>query len=317
VTSDDLLSRLWLHEATEDEIERAVRELGFNAPDGDLRVATLAQEYAHLFILNVFPYGSAFTDSDGELNGASAQLSARAFEEAGFAPAELKEVAATDHLGICLAFTRHVAHRSQPIHDSNAGASSRDFPPGSDIPLLLRNFQGWAPLCCLAVEREPGVHPFYSSLATATRDRILDGVTASDGIVLDGTDVIPSSDNPGTEEDEVRLSDILRFFLAPARCGVFFSRARFGSMARQLEGGIRLPFGTRYEVARNLFVAAGEENKLAQLLDILGAELAAWRVACSAWMAEYPEWRSAGEQWTARIAGADQKLAAMRVTAGV
>ena len=50
-----------------------------------------------------------------------------------------------------------------------------------------------------------------------------------------------------SEELRHLTADIVRFFLAPARCGMFLSRSRMGQMARALQ--MRLPFGSRFEVA--------------------------------------------------------------------
>ena len=91
------LSSLWLHEPDAATITRAVRELGLPSADPN----DLAMAYADLFLLNVSPYGTVFTDEWGELNGASAQYIAGLYEAHGYHPPELTEVAAPDHLGLC------------------------------------------------------------------------------------------------------------------------------------------------------------------------------------------------------------------------
>lgn len=100
--SSDLLSRLWLHEPDTRALE-AVRGIESLAPliAGS---AELSTAYTELFLLNVYPYGTVFTDSSGELNATSAGRTARRYEASGYSPPELFEVGAPDHAGLCLGF---------------------------------------------------------------------------------------------------------------------------------------------------------------------------------------------------------------------
>src|SRR3990167_5980494 len=89
----ELLSCLWLREPDTQTIARAHRELSLPlANPGEL-----AQAYTDVFLLNVPPYGTAYTDEYGELNGERAQAVARQFEAHGYFPDELMQVAAPDH----------------------------------------------------------------------------------------------------------------------------------------------------------------------------------------------------------------------------
>ena len=90
-------------------------------------------------------------------------------------------------------------------------------------------------------------------------------------------------------QSEIGLHDIVRFFLTPARCGMFLSRARLGQMANEL--GMHLPFGSRFEVAEVLFEAAGESGQIAELLHALGVESEQWAAAYQALSADYPAWQ--------------------------
>ncbi len=299
-----MLSRLWLHEPSAADVERAVHELGLPRPDGESPVSELAEAYANIFLLNVFPYGSTFTDSDSELNAASARLTTRAFEERGFAPHELGEVAAADHLGLCLAFL-------EGIDDQSTTSSPL-------VAEFLDDFTQWAPVCCLAVEREPGGHPFYRALAERTRSVVLQRARMSQSHAPEQAGEFESIaadplNDAGSSEDEIRLSDILRFFLSPARCGAFLSRARLGHIALQLSDGIRLPFGTRYEVARSLFTAAGEAAVVEQLLNLLAKEIAEWDREYRSWKSEYPAWENSA--WLSKTRDASHQLAELRATA--
>lgn len=135
----DLLSRLWLRE-----------------PD-----ASMASAYADLFLLNVYPYGTTFTDPSGELNGPAAEQAARRYEKGGFGPPELFEVGAPDHVGLCLGFLEHLGKKGETDVEFSA--------------YLLE----WIPICCLAVEREPSAHPFYKAMAELTRQRLMEDIPDS------------------------------------------------------------------------------------------------------------------------------------------
>ncbi|MBI3733521.1 MAG: molecular chaperone TorD family protein [Chloroflexi bacterium] len=64
-----LLSCLWLHEPDSTALAEARRHEPFaNALETDSDQTALASAYADLFLLNVYPYGTAYTDEWGELN---------------------------------------------------------------------------------------------------------------------------------------------------------------------------------------------------------------------------------------------------------
>jgi len=265
-SSFGLLSRLWLRE-----------------PD-----ASMAAAYADLFLLNVYPYGTAFTDPSGELNGPSALEVARRYGERGFRPPELSEVGAPDHVGLCLGFLEHLERRGE-----------KDVQFSSD---LLE----WVPVCCLAVEREPSAHPFYKAMAELTRQRLMAGIPDSIPVPARGEGVGAM----GEEEEEVGLSHVLRYLLAPARSGFFLSRAKLGQLARS--AGMRLPFGSRFDVARALFQAAGESGKVGTVLDLVEAELVEWEGAYRAWSEEHPRWAPSAALWLGRTGETRRRLVEMR-----
>jgi hypothetical protein len=95
----------------------------------------------------------------------------------------------------------------------------------------------------------------------------------------------------------VRLHDLLRYFLAPARSGVYLSRGWLGKAAHGL--GLGLPFGGRFDVAERLFAAAGQSGRLAELLRALREEVAAWAGHYARWTAAYSAWSPIAEQWLA------------------
>lgn len=288
MTRHALLSHLWLHEPDVDTIARATAELGLPSAER----TELASAYADVFLLNVYPYSTAFTDPSAELNGPDAQWMAARYEAHGYRPPELNSVGAPDHLGLCLGFLASV---------------------GQDgiLPYILN----WAPVCCLAIEREPSAHPFYRALAARTRETLL---TSSDDTAHEAQDTLPDSqflmrNSPlaiQQPEDAVSLRDIVRFFLAPARCGLFLSRSRLGQMAKAL--GMRLPFGSRFEVAEMLFASAGEAERVERVLFELESEVDVWAAEYRRWAGTYPAWRPFAERWLARAADATGTLSEMR-----
>jgi hypothetical protein len=248
----------------------------------------MASAYTDLFLLNVHPYGTTFTDPSGELNGPGAWEVARRYGERGFRPPELSEVGAPDHVGLCLGFLEHLERRGE-----------KDAEFSSD---LLE----WVPVCCLAVEREPSAHPFYKAMAELTRQRLMEDIPDSLPLTARGE----SGGVRGEEEEEVGLSHVLRYLLAPARSGFFLSRAKLGQLARA--AGMRLPFGSRFDVARLLFQTAGESGKVGTVLDLVGEELSAWEAANRAWSNEYPHWAPFAERWLGRTGETRRRLGEMR-----
>lgn len=291
----NLLAQLWLHEP---DLALAARGSSlFGLPPAD--PGELAFAYADIFLLNVYPYGTVFTDPGGELNGPAAQAMAWRYAHHGYQPPELRAVGAPDHLGLGLGFLGHAANRG--MQDAFVEACGA----------LL----AWAPLACLAAEREPGAHAFYQGLAARTTDTLLRHAgpftrAALDWQALDLSDLALGMDPTGVDQDEVRLRELVGFFLTPAHSGVFLSRGHLGGFARAL--GLRLPFGGRHDVATALFTAAGQSERLEPLLRQLEAEVQAWTAVYRQWATTYPAWTPVAEHWLGRTAGTLRLIATMR-----
>ncbi len=278
-----LLSRLWLSEPDAALLRDAIDE-GFPQASVD----DLALAYADLFLLNVYPYGSVYLDSSGELNGAPAAWAERLYASAAYSPPDLLRAAGADHAGLCLSFLAHASEK------------------GVDDSEMRRMLRAWIPVCTLAVEREPGAHEFYRFLARATRERLLSEAvpqeTQEDFLAEVGL-------SPGAE-GEIRLTDVLRFLLTPARCGFFLSRGRIGQLAWGV--GLRIPFGSRFDVARSVFEQAGEEAAVDALSALLGRERDEWERSFEELSARHPGWAPQGLSWKARLEGTREAFATMR-----
>jgi TorA maturation chaperone TorD len=282
----ECLAQLWLREPDAAGIARA-KALGVCEASCAAEPASLAVAYADLFILNVYPYGTVYTDAWGEINTPAARRTAALYEAHGFESPDLSAVGAPDHLGLCLAFLGQLL--SAPGTARIAGEH------------FLGEVSFWAPVCCLAAERDPTAHEFYRAVARATRESLLSALP----LATAANEEPGAATQPGAHagpfgvdmqaDDEVRLRDIVRFLLAPARCGMFLSRSRLGMIARGL--GLRLPFGSRFEVAEWLFSSAGQSDMLRALIAALGVEADAAE-ACYAGSAErWPAWRPAASAW--------------------
>ncbi len=285
-----LVSRLWLAEpdANTLSLAREAGLLGRGEPTG------LAAAWTDLFLLNVYPYGTAFTDISGELNGPAAAAALRRYEAGGYRPPELAQTGAPDHAGLCLGFLAHLAAR------------------GEEDTAFFGWTLDWLPVCALAVERQPSAHPFYRDMAAATREALLSGASVpASAAPEDLAPVLETVD----EEEEIGLSRVVRFLLAPAACGFFLSRSQLGALA--LEAGLRLPFGSRFDVARALFEAAGECGRVEPVLGALSREAEAWDAAYSTLARDHVSWRGRAGVWRARVAATREKLTEMGRMAAV
>jgi TorA maturation chaperone TorD len=217
--------------------------------------AELAPAYTDLFLLNLTPYSTVFTDPSAELNGPGAALALSRYAAHGYQPSALADVAAADHLGLLLGFLDHL--EGQGAHAALAAAHT------------VAETLTWAPALCLAVQHEPAVHPFYAALAGRTLAALIDRFTGLASHLPAPLPTLPPPD-PGPlpdPEGDLRLRALVRFFLAPARCGLFLSRSRLGRLALDL--GLALPFGPRLDLAEALFQSAGAARQLPALLSAL------------------------------------------------
>jgi TorA maturation chaperone TorD len=294
------LSYLWLHEPDATAVARA-GAIGVAAASSDTSPQTLAVAYTDLFVLNVYAYGTAYTDEWGELNTPAARRTAALYAAHGFQPTELSAVGAPDHLGLCLGFLGQLLTPS-------AGAAHL---AGNHF---LSELAVWAPVCCLAAERDPTAHEFYRALARFTRESLLalfpqPPADRDPRIVVDNLPLIAA----GRADDEMRLRDVVRFLLVPARCGMFLSRSRLGMIARGL--GMRLPFGSRFEVAEWLFSSAGQSDQVRALIAVLAAEVSEWEAHFAGWAMQWPAWQPAALYWLERVSDTRRKLGEMEAIA--
>lgn len=265
-----LLARLWLHEPDDETLTQIGRYDGFDPANP----AELATAYSDLLLLNVYPYASVFLEPDAELNGTRAQELSNLYEQHGYTPAELTQVAAPDHAGLFLGF---LAQTEPPL----------------TAQLLAHYTLDWLPTFCLAIAREPTAHPFYQHLAHQTRTTLFESTLSLSSSFSPSFSLSLSSSN-----EELTLRSLVHRLLCPAQSGLFLSRSQLGRWASQL--GVPVPFTGRFQVALSLFEAAGIAGRITDLFNLLIAEVTTWQTTYSTWTAEYPTWQPYGLTWHGR-----------------
>jgi hypothetical protein len=75
---------------------------------------------------------------------------------------------------------------------------------------------------------------------------------------------------------------------------------------------LRLPFGSRFEVARALFEAAGESGRVGPVLDALSTEAEAWDAAYAAFARGHASWETRAAAWRRRLEATTERLSEMR-----
>jgi TorA maturation chaperone TorD len=286
-----LLSHLWLNEPDELTLRDVCALLGVEV--NGIRPDELAVAYTDLFLLNVYPYASVFLDLHGEMNGVRSQEILALYQHFDYQPESLAQAGAPDHLGLLLGLLAYI-------------------PETERYAVLNEYLMDFTPVLCLSVERQPGVHPFYSLLAARSRQELFKALveekltTTGQHFSLPG---VPATwiELPLVEEDEeLSLSGLVQNLLTPAFSGVFLSRNRLGQWARQL--GVPLAFGERYRLGNSLFEAAGMVERLPELLAWLEQEVDAWDAAYAVWSEEAPDWAVFAAGWRQRTASARRLL---------
>jgi TorA maturation chaperone TorD len=297
-----LLSRLWLSEPDEATLTKAL------ALPGMASIAATADElsvaYTDLFLLNVYPYASVFLNSNGEMNGVRSRELQALYLSFGYQPEDLYKVGAPDHIGLSLGLLAHI-------------------PQAMRSAVLSRYILDWVPVLCLAVERQPAVHPFYRALAVHTRQELFLDYVGKDRteethlpfqpsmledwielpMVNEGEErqVNPVSVfQPSTSDDwiDLPLAHVVQRLLSPDRSGVFLSRNQLGHWARRLE--VPLAFGERNRLGISLFEAAGLVERVFELFEWILMEVRAWDASYIAWAEEYPAWLCFAGEWRER-----------------
>ena len=115
---------------------------------------------------------------------------------------------------------------------------------------------------------------------------------------------------PSGASDEVRLRDVIRHLLTPARAGIFLGRDDLARLGARL--GFPLPALDRRIMLEHLFVAAGPAGLVPRLLDLLREDVDAWIAVYADWERQYPHTAPIWQTWRARAEALRATLVEMR-----
>jgi TorA maturation chaperone TorD len=263
---------LELDQPTRDELsqdERFSAALPSNLQDARV-------EFTRVFTLSVYPYASVFLELEAAMNGNSTAEVERFYERVGFEIEGEWMVGAPDALGAELACLGWLLERGEETH-------AREFLRDDILP--------WAPVCCLAIERSAHLD-LYRRLAEVTR-----AVLLGEGERLGGLDAHRTEWNE-PEPEERDLHWVIRYLVAPARCGIFLSKEDL----RQIAGCVDIPisFGDRALMLTSLLRGAGLQERIPETLERLQDIVRQWMGHYKAWTLDYPHSALLWNLWLAR-----------------
>jgi TorA maturation chaperone TorD len=267
------------------------------ARDEDDFLRRLRVEYARLFVMNVYPYESAYVEAEVMLNTAVTQAVVEAYQAVGYAPELSRPVGAPDHIGIELDLMRVLAERE--AHDLAAG----DLPAAEEDrarqrAFLTEHLASWGPVFALSVVRDTRL-PLYREIGGFTAEFLLadlDLLTAA-GPWPERNGLWPPAALPPVPPD-LSLRDIAHSLTTPARAGFHLSREELFRLAGQLE----LPLAPveRWLMLEQLFQSAARYGQLRALLTGLGELAARASGTYTEWQQCFPGAALAIEPWEQR-----------------
>jgi len=308
-----LLGRLLLEEVRAEDLPqlRSVPELAdalppVRSPAGEVEawLQSIRVEHHRLFGMNVHPYESVFLSDQGTLNtGRTARVEAL-YSDWGFQPPRELRYGAPDHLGLQMLAAAHLS-------EAHLREAEADW---------LRDHPGlWGPVLCLTVGRIAR-EPFYRATAALTEQVLLKGVervqARQSGSRISEAHSQPGSTRFGNESDGVAegdgigLEELIGRLAIPSRLGVLLTRDEIGGLARRLE----LPAGIldRPLMLKNLFRAAGQFQRVGELLEGLMELIRHADERYREWARAYPAWTLQARYWTDRTGTALELLTRMR-----
>jgi putative dimethyl sulfoxide reductase chaperone len=248
-------------------------------------------EFARLFTMSVYPYESVFMEGGAELNGETTAEVDAFYRQVGFELPDDWMLGAADALGAelaCLAW----------LTDRGNAEQAGDF--------LLGHIMRWAPLCCLAVERNARSQ-FYRMLGNVTRQNLMQDAEAFDRASLS------ESDSSAEQPEERDLQSVVNLIIAPSRSGIYMSKEDLHEIGQQV--GIPVGLGDRGLMLANLLRGAGLHERVTETLEALDSIVREWQREYVLWMRDYPRIRITCELWHRRAEMTRVVLSQMRETA--
>lgn len=255
-----------------------------------LGAAPAAEDYAELFLFQLYPYASVYLGAEGQLGGEARDRVAGFWRAMGLVPP-----ADADHLSALLGLYASVAEREEDEADRPLWRKVRHA-------LLWEHLLSWLPPYLDRVE-ELGPAP-YAAWAAALRVAL-----GEEARVLGGPTALPAHlrDAPPLPSAEAAADEWLMALLAPVRAGMVVARADLARGARTLGLGPRA--GERRFALRALL----EQDAGATLAWLAGEarKAAAKHAAGTLAGTRIPEW------WAARAHATASALEAVRLKENV
>jgi TorA maturation chaperone TorD len=274
----------------------------------------LRAEYARLFLLNVYPYESAYVDEAAMLNTAATHAVAVAYRAAGFTPDPQQRAGALDHIGLELDLLGHLAEREGAARahgdvDAATGLRTRQR------AFLAAHLAAWGPVFADAVTRDARL-PLYREIGAFTAEFLLADLH---GLMADGspsavpepdhtTDALPADWGAGSD-----LRTLARGLTTTARAGLHLSRESLFRLAGQLE--LPLAPTERWLMLEQLFQGAARYDQLGPLLAELLAMVGQAASTYARWERRYPGAVQAIRPWRQRAQVTAAMLREMRTQA--
>ncbi|MBI4786401.1 MAG: molecular chaperone TorD family protein [Chloroflexi bacterium] len=244
----------------------------------DLRV-----EFTRLFTLNVFPYASVYLDAEALLNTQTTARVQVAYARTAFEPDPALAIGAPDHFGVELLFVTHLWE---------TGRAADEFLNAEVLP--------WAGIFLHAVERNAH-EEYYREAAREAHAWLMAQTGPSDWTL---------APDPLEADD---LDAVVARLITPSRTGLFLSKADLARIARDVN--LPLGFGDRALMLTSLFRAAGEYERVSNLLGALKAEAHAWNEFYAAEAQEFPAGANIAQNWLRRTTATLEWLKGMEQVA--
>jgi putative dimethyl sulfoxide reductase chaperone len=247
-------------------------------------------EFTRLFAMSVYAYSSVFLGPTPELNGESTAEVEAFYRRVGFETPSEWMLGAADALGAELACCAMLIERGM-------GAQAEEF--------LCGHLLSWAPICCLAVERNAHL-PIYRKLGAVTRESLMQDAEGLCRLV------VPRPNRREEESEERDLHWVVDRMIAPARCGIFLSRQDLYAIGQRVE--VPVGFGDRQLMLASLLRGSGSNERVKETLGELQNIVGDWERSYTGWKENYPRAAALWEPWLRRAETTSVLLAEMQET---
>jgi TorA maturation chaperone TorD len=222
----------------------------------DTWLQKMREEFARLFVLNVYPYESIYTGADVMLNTAETEEVATFYRHAGFNP---PSGLYPDHLAAELSFLAWLCEEEAQAYRENS--TFANFCRATAAAFLEHHLLPWLPLFTNSLRRNLP-EPFYEALVAETM------AFACEDYAYLRENISPEiAPLPSEIPAEKTLNWLVRHLITPARCGFFLSKLEIFRLSRELQ----LPLGMvdRFTALKNLLNSAGQYSQLPLLFEKL------------------------------------------------